>query len=308
MAPIEVRSLGKTYRVHHKRSGLVGSLRDLVSRQYQDKQAIHNLSFLIEEDELVGFIGPNGAGKTTTLKILSGLLYPSEGTALVLGFDPWQRKYAFLKQISLVMGQKNQLWWDLPAIESFRLTKDIYGLSDTAYKKTLHNLVEMLELEDRLDIQVRKLSLGERMKAELAAALLHSPKILFLDEPTIGLDVVMQQTLRNFIKTYNREFKGSILLTSHYMDDVKELCQRVIIIDRGGIIYDGLLAEVIKKFSTHKQIELILSSGKTKTLKVPRAQVASQAAQLLQQLPIVDINIKEPEIEEVIRDIFSHHA
>lgn len=306
MAPIEVRDLTKVYRVHRKSPGLAGSLKNLVKREYENKTAIEDISFLIEENELVGFIGPNGAGKTTTLKILSGLLYPDKGSARVLGFDPWERNYTFLKQISLIMGQKNQLWWDLPALESFKMAKDIYGLSDKEYKNTLHNLVEMLDLGDKLDIQVRKLSLGERMKAELVAALLHQPKILFLDEPTIGLDVVMQKTLRSFIKDYNREFKGSILLTSHYMDDVKELCQRVIIIDRGRIIYDGLLADVIKKFSKYKLIELTTTDGVTKTKKVPRAKAAAEAAKLLHDLPVTDINIKEPELEDVIREVFAN--
>lgn len=305
MAPIEVRNLSKIYQLHRKRSGLVGSLRDLVDRQYEDKLAVNDLSFLIEENELVGFIGPNGAGKTTTLKILSGLLYPTTGSVRVLGHDPWERNYSFLKEISLVMGQKNQLWWDLPALESFKLAKDIYGLSDKQYKHNLSSLVEMLDLSDKLDIQVRKLSLGERMKAELVAALLHHPKVLFLDEPTIGLDVVMQKAMRAFIKDYNQEFRGSIILTSHYMDDVQELCKRVIIIDQGHIIYDGLLADIIKKFAKDKLIEVTLKTGDVKTFKVARSHAAAKAAKLLTELPITDINIKEPELEEVIRDVFA---
>lgn len=308
MAPIEVRNLSKVYRVHRKRPGLVGSLHDLVNRQYEDKRAIHDLSFLIEQDELVGFIGPNGAGKTTTLKILSGLLHPTNGSARVLGFDPWQREYSFLKQISLVMGQKNQLWWDLPAIESFKLAKDIYGLSDRQYRKNLGNLVDMLDLRDLLDIQVRKLSLGERMKAELVAALLHQPKVLFLDEPTIGLDVVMQKNLRAFIKTYNREYRGSILLTSHYMDDVQELCKRVIIIDNGQTIFDGLLGDVIKKFAKEKLIEVTLATGEIKLKKVLRSKAAEEAAKLLKEFSVIDITIKEPELEDVIRDVFKNNS
>jgi len=306
MRAIEVRALSKVYRVHRKRPGLTGSLHDLISRQYEDKTAVDNLSFLIEENELVGFIGPNGAGKTTTLKMLSGLLFPTSGEIRVLGFDPWQREYPFIRQISLVMGQKNQLWWDLPAIESFELAKDIYGLSDSSYRRTLHDLVDMLDLKDKLNVQVRKLSLGERMKAELIAALLHQPKVLFLDEPTIGLDVTMQKTMRAFIKDYNRTFRGSILLTSHYMDDVKELCQRIIIIDQGSLLYDGLLADVIKKFAKDKLIEITLTTGKVKSLTVPREQAAAKAAQLLHELPVSDINIKEPELEDVIRDVFSN--
>lgn len=296
--------LSKIYSVQKKRPGLSGSLKDLVSPVYEEKQAVKGVSFVIDEGELVGFIGPNGAGKTTTLKMLSGLLYPTSGTVRVMGQDPWKREYEFLKQISLVMGQKNQLWWDLPAIESFNLAKDIYGIKDSVYKKTLDNLVQMLEIGDVLNVQVRKLSLGQRMKAELVAALIHSPKILFLDEPTIGLDVVMQQSMRSFLKDYNQNSTGSIILTSHYMDDVKELCKRVIIIDQGAILYDGLLSEVIAKFSKHKIIDVITPSGTT-THKVLRAKVAEKAAELLKDPAVVDINIKEVEIEDVIRSVFS---
>lgn len=305
-ATIKVNALKKTYKTYHKEPGLQGSLKGLFHRKYDLKHAINDLSFTINENELVGFIGPNGAGKTTTLKILSGLLHPTSGSVEVLGFDPWQRQYQFLTQISLIMGQKNQLWWDLPALESFRLAKDIYGIPDRQYQKTLHSLVEMLDLSAKLDIQVRKLSLGERMKAELVAALLHQPKVLFLDEPTIGLDVVVQKKVRQFIKDYNQEFHGSILLTSHYMADVKELCKRVIIIDQGKILYDGLLSEVIQKFSQDKTIELTLANGKTKSFQVKRDQAPEKAASLLKKYQATDINIKERELEEVIRDVFEH--
>lgn len=304
MHTIVTDNLSKVYTVQKKRPGLKGSFQDLFSPVHEEKVAVKDVSFLIDEGELVGFIGPNGAGKTTTLKMLSGLLYPTSGSVRVLGFDPWKREYDFLRQISLVMGQKNQLWWDLPAIESFNLAKDIYGIPDTLYKKTLNKLVEMLEIGDVLNVQVRKLSLGQRMKAELVAALIHTPKILYLDEPTIGLDVVMQQSMRAFLKEYNRGGEGSIILTSHYMDDVKELCKRVIIIDQGSIIYDGLLSDVIAKFSQHKIIEVITPSGTT-THKVLRAKVAEKAAQLLKDPSVVDINIKEVEIEDVIRSVFT---
>ena len=283
-------SLTKTYKVEKKRPGLTGSLRDLIKPQYKSVMAAKNISFVIDEGELVGFIGPNGAGKTTTLKMLSGLLYPTSGSVQVLGHDPWLREYPFLTQISLVMGQKNQLWWDLPA---------------NLYKKNLSELTEMLDLSKVLNTQVRKLSLGQRMKAELAVALLHSPKVLFLDEPTIGLDVVMQQVVRNFIKEYNDTHEGAIILTSHYMEDVKELCKRVIIINEGEILYDGLLADVITKFSNEKIIEVILRSGKVVTHKVSRDEVTGRSAKLLQNLDIVDINIKEIPIEEVIRQVFA---
>lgn len=305
MHTILVDNLSKTYSVQKKRPGLQGSFKDLFTPIHQNKIAVKNVSFVIDEGELVGFIGPNGAGKTTTLKMLSGLLYPTSGTVRVMGSDPWKREYDFLKSISLVMGQKNQLWWDLPAIESFNLARDIYDIPTPVYKKTLNKLVEMLEIGDVLNVQVRKLSLGQRMKAELVAALIHSPKILFLDEPTIGLDVVMQQSMRQFLKDYNGGSEGSIILTSHYMDDVKELCKRVIIIDQGSIIYDGLLSDVIAKFSKHKIIEIILTSGEIKIEKVLRTKVPEVAAQILSTMPVVDINIKEVEIEDVIRSVFT---
>ena len=304
MHTIIADNLRKVYSVQKKRTGLSGSIKDLFAPIKEEKVAVKDVSFVIDEGELVGFIGPNGAGKTTTLKMLSGLLYPTSGEVRVIGHDPWKRDYDFLRQISLVMGQKNQLWWDLPAIESFNLAKDIYGIRDSVYKKTLNKLVEMLEIGDVLNVQVRKLSLGQRMKAELVAALIHSPKILFLDEPTIGLDVVMQQSMRNFLKAYNQNSEGSIILTSHYMDDVKELCKRVIIIDQGSILYDGLLSDVIAKFSQHKIIEVIRPSGTT-THKVLRAQVAEKAVDLLKDPGVVDINIKEVEIEDVIRQVFA---
>ena len=304
MHTILADNLRKVYSVQKKRTGLSGSIKDLFNPINEAKVAVKEVSFVIDEGELVGFIGPNGAGKTTTLKMLSGLLYPTSGEVRVIGHDPWKREYDFLRQISLVMGQKNQLWWDLPAIESFNLAKDIYGIRDSVYKKTLNKLVEMLEIGEVLNVQVRKLSLGQRMKAELVAALIHSPKILFLDEPTIGLDVVMQQSMRSFLKEYNKESDGSIILTSHYMDDVKELCKRVIIIDQGSILYDGLLSDVIAKFSQHKIIEVITPSGTT-THKVLRAQVAEKAADLLKDPKVVDINIKEVEIEDVIRSVFT---
>ncbi|MCE7898105.1 ABC transporter [Candidatus Microgenomates bacterium] len=305
MPVITVKHLTKSYQTQKKREGLAGSLRDLVNPIYEDKIAINDISFSIEPGELVGFIGPNGAGKTTTLKTLSGLLYPTSGTVRVLDQDPWERKDSFLRSISLVMGQKNQLWWDLPASESFSLNRDIYSIPDNVYKRNLKTLVEMLDLGSVLDVQVRKLSLGQRMKAELVAALLHDPKVLFLDEPTIGLDVTMQSQVREFIKTYNRTHDGAIMLTSHYMADVVELCKRVIIISEGSILYDGELSGVISKFSSHKIIEVILQDGTTKTYKVPRSKIAEKTAKLIADLPISDINIKEVAIEDIIRQVFA---
>lgn len=305
MSVITVEHLTKSYQTQKKREGLAGSLRDLVNPIYEEKVAVNSISFSIEPGELVGFIGPNGAGKTTTLKTLSGLLYPTSGTVRVLNQDPWERKDSFLRSISLVMGQKNQLWWDLPASESFALNRDIYNIPDNIYKRNLKTLVEMLDLGSVLDVQVRKLSLGQRMKAELVAALLHDPKVLFLDEPTIGLDVTMQSQVREFIKSYNRTHDGAIMLTSHYMADVVELCKRVIIISEGSILYDGELAGVISKFSSHKIIEVILQDGTTKTYKVPRSKIAEKTAKLLADLPISDINIKEVAIEDIIRQVFA---
>lgn len=305
MPVITVKNLTKSYQTQKKREGLAGSLRDLIRPVYEDKLAVNNISFTIEPGELAGFIGPNGAGKTTTLKTLSGLLYPTSGSVSVLGYNPWDRKDTFLRSISLVMGQKNQLWWDLPASESFSLNRDIYNIKDSTYKRNLSTLVDMLDLGSVLGVQVRKLSLGQRMKAELVAALLHDPKVLFLDEPTIGLDVTMQSQVRKFVKSYNETHDGAIMLTSHYMADVVELCKRVIIISEGSILYDGALSGVISKFSSHKIIEVILVDGTTKTYKVPRSKIAERTSKLLNDLPVSDINIKEVAIEEIIQQVFA---
>ena len=237
----------------------MGSIKSLISRKYEKVKAVDEISFQIEEGELVGFIGPNGAGKTTTLKCLSGLLYPTSGEVSVLGFTPFQREHAYLKQIALVMGQKNQLWWDLPVYDTFLLNKEIYEISDQKFEEVVSRLSGLLDVEHLLKIQVRKLSLGERMKMELIASLIHSPKVLFLDEPTIGLDVIMQKNLREFIKEYNKKFGATIILTSHYMKDVEALCKRVIIINFGKILYDGLLSELIKKFAPYKLITVIFA-------------------------------------------------
>ncbi|NMC35965.1 ATP-binding cassette domain-containing protein [Candidatus Beckwithbacteria bacterium] len=322
MTAISVSHLQKTFKVHEKEPGISGSVKSLFKRKYRLVKAVDDISFSIDAGELIGFIGPNGAGKTTTLKTLSGLLYPDGGKIEVLGFTPFERKHDFLKQIALVMGQKNQLWWDLPAMESFLLNKEIYEIPEEKFKKTLNNLVDMLDVSKVLNVQVRKLSLGQRMKCELIAALLHSPKVLFLDEPTIGLDVVMQKKMRHFIKEYNETFGATIILTSHYMEDVKKLCKRIIIIDHGQIIFDGNFAEIIKKYADHKILEIFLSKevleadlAKFGTVKkyrnnraiimAPRKQILQTAAALLKKLPVEDINIDEPAIEDVIREIFS---
>ncbi|KKS30911.1 MAG: ABC transporter related protein [Candidatus Amesbacteria bacterium GW2011_GWA2_42_12] len=320
---ISVKNLKKHYKVYKKEPGLSGSLKALFSRTYETVKAVDDISFEIEQGELIGFIGPNGAGKTTTLKVLSGLLYPTSGEVSVLGYNPWDRKPAFQKQFSLVMGQKNQLWWDLPAIESFLLNKAIYEIPDKQYNDTVDKLVQLLDVKDVLKVQVRKLSLGQRMKCELIAALLHNPKVLFLDEPTIGLDVVMQKVMRDFIRDYNKEFGATIILTSHYMDDVKELCKRVIIIDHGKKLFDGVLQNIIDKYAKNKILSVVLSTETTKkelekigevksydypqaTILVPRKEASKRAAALLEKFSVADINIEEPPIEAIIRDVFQN--
>lgn len=319
---ISVHNLKKYYRVYQKEPGFKGLLKSLFSRKYYDVRAVDGISFDIDEGALVGFIGPNGAGKTTTLKVLSGLLYPTSGEVSVLGFEPFKRQSQFQKQFSLIMGQKNQLWWDLPAWESFILNKEIYEISEDRFQKVVKELSSMLEVEDILKVPVRKLSLGQRMKCELIASLLHSPKVLFLDEPTIGLDVVAQKKMRDFIKGYNLKFNSTIILTSHYMGDVRELCQRVIIIDQGKLIYDGLLQKVVDKFATYKVIKVdfdrevdkdkIATIGKLKefdglhaSLHVPKNEAAKRASRLLGRFPVADLTIEDLAIEDIIRQVFS---
>lgn len=322
---ITVNHLSKHYKIYQKEAGFLGSLSSLVRRKYVSSKAVDEVSFTIDEGELVGFIGPNGAGKTTTLKCLSGLLHPTAGDVKVLGYTPFQRKHAFLKQISLVMGQKNQLWWDLPPSDSFLLNKEIYDIPTAKYKKVLDELVDLLDVADVLDTQVRKLSLGQRMKCELIAALIHQPKILFLDEPTIGLDVVMQQKLRDFVKEYNKRYNATILLTSHYMKDVEALCKRVIIIDHGRVLYDGKLSHIVHEYAKNKLLRIVfakevdtkelknigkieLIEGTNATLSVPRTQASKQAAKLLADFPIDDLTIEELNIEEIIQDVFTKKA
>ena len=317
-----VEHLCKTYRVQKKEPGLLASIQGLFRRAHLDVRAVEDVSFRIERGELVGFLGPNGAGKTTTLKLLAGLLYPTSGRVEVLGHEPFKRERAFQRRFSLVLGQKNQLWWDLPAIESFLLNKEIYRVPEREFRATLEELVELLELHALLGVQVRKLSLGERMKCELAGALLHRPDILFLDEPTIGLDVLMQKKIREFIAAYNRRHQATILLTSHYMEDVKELCDRVIVINRGQLIFDGALSMLVRRYADHKLLTLELETPverqafdglgdlaawepRKATLRVPRAEVSNRAAQLLSSFPVADLAIQEPGVDEVIREVFS---
>ncbi len=319
---ISTKNLSKTYSFHKKEPGLKGSIKSLFKRKKLYNHAVKKVNLEVKEGELVGFLGPNGAGKTTTLKMLSGILYPSEGEAKVLGHTPWDRKPEFQKQFALVMGQKNQLWWDLPAMESFILNKEIYEVPDDEFKKTLDELTELLDIKDILNVQVRKLSLGQRMKCELVAALLHKPKILFLDEPTIGLDVVSQQKIREFIKEHNTKYKTTILLTSHYMEDVVALAKRLIIIDKGEIIYDGTMKDLMDKYVDEKILEITFTEVMTKdtfkgmgkikefskkrvVLQVPIAEHKKIAAKILQDLPVDDILINEKSIDDIIRDIFT---
>jgi len=318
---IIVDHLVKNFEVTEKEPGLTGAFRSIISPKKKIIHALRSISFTIQSGELVGFIGPNGAGKTTTLKILSGLLYPTSGFTQVLEFDPWERKSEFLKKISLVMGQKNQLWWDLPAIETLELNHAIYEIPQKEYEENLKELVELLGVEKLLNIQVRRLSLGQRMKLELVAALLHKPQVLFLDEPTIGLDLIAQQKLRDFIYDYNRRYNATILLTSHNMDDLIDLARRVIVIDEGKIIFDGALEEIVSRFAKEKTITVTLSNendikkiekiGRVKklafpqvVLAVPREATALAAAELLQDFPVTDLTIEEISIEDVVRKVF----
>ncbi len=321
MSVIEVNGLTKSFRTYKKVPGFWGAVRGLWSRTYSETVAANDVRFSIKEGELVGFLGPNGAGKTTVLKMLSGLLYPTRGTATVLGHVPWKRENDYRRQFALVMGQKNQLWWDLPANESFELNREIYGIDRKVFHKRLDELIELLEMKDKLNVMVRELSLGERMKMELIAALLHSPRVLFLDEPTIGLDVISQQKVRQFIREYNQRHRVTILLTSHYMADIEALCDRVIIIHQGNIFFDGGLSDIVSRFADSKLIHFQCSDEPSTQamerfgsvlenqaghvrLKVSRNAVLKVCKQLLEEVPITDLNIEEIPIDDVIREIF----
>jgi ABC-2 type transport system ATP-binding protein len=319
---ITVKNLAKRYEFYRKQPGLLGTFKALFYRKKLYADAVQDISFEIKEGEIVGFLGPNGAGKTTTLKMLSGILYPSSGEIDILGYIPEERKNAFKKNFGIVMGQKDQLSPSLPAMDYFTLFKEFYGLSDKEFNETLDELSEVLGIKNILDIPLKKLSLGQRMKCELAAALLHNPKILFLDEPTIGLDVVAQKNVREFIKKYNEKKKTTVLLTSHYMEDIKELCDRVIIINFGKIIYDGKLSNLISQYAKDKVIKVTTMAEVTKSslekfgiveefegikalIRVPREKVKAVAAEIItSNLPIDDILIDEMPIDDIIREIF----
>jgi len=323
MPAIEVSGLTKTFRTYKKQPGFSGAGKGLFHREYEQVLAVNEVSFKIGPGELVGFLGPNGAGKTTTLKMLAGLLYPTGGSAKVLGHTPWERHDDYRRQFALVLGQKNQLWWDLPARESLELNAKIYGIPAERFKKNVAEMTELLGVKEKLDVNVRELSLGERMKMELIASLLHQPKVLFLDEPTIGLDVVSQKTVREFIRRHNAEQKTTIILTSHYMADIQELCERVIIIDHGKIFFDGKLSEIVDRFADFKLVmiqcanadaqsaeklagygEVVEKDATSIKLKVKRDRVIPVCKALLDGLPVSDIDIQEVPIEDVIRQIF----
>ena len=324
MPAIEVNGLTKAFRTYKKQPGFSGAVKGLFHRQYEQTVAVNEVSFKIEPGELVGFLGPNGAGKTTTLKMLAGLLYPSSGSATVLGHTPWERHDDYRRQFALVLGQKNQLWWDLPACESLELNAKIYGIPNDRFKITVDALTQLLGVAEKLNVNVRELSLGERMKMELIASLLHQPKVLLLDEPTIGLDVTSQKTVRDFIRQHNTEQKTTIILTSHYMADIQELCERVIIIDHGKLFFDGKLNEIVDRFADFKLVtiqcanadaqpaeklssygEVVEQSALTIRLKVKRDRVIAVCKMLLDELPVTDIDIQEVPIEDVIRQIFA---
>ncbi len=320
MAIIEAKGLTKTYQVFQKQPGLAGALRGLLRRQYKSVEAVADVSFSIEPGEMVAFLGPNGAGKTTTLKMLSGLIYPTAGTARVLGFVPWERPDAFRRRFSLIMGQKNQLWWDLPAGDSFHLHREIYSLPADRFERTLGELTDLFDVRQLTRQPVRELSLGERMKMELIAALLHEPQLLLLDEPTIGLDVVAQVSIQRCLKEYNTQRGVTMLLTSHYMRDVEALCPRVLVISQGRVIYDGALAGIVERFGRSKLVRLqfdgeevpaelarfgeFTASGPVAELHVDRAEVTKVLEAILDRWTVVDMSVHDPPLEQVIARVF----
>jgi ABC-2 type transport system ATP-binding protein len=319
---IEVRELRKEYKVHRRQPGLGASIRSLFRRRYEPVQAVDGISFSVGSGERVGFLGPNGAGKTTTLKVLSGLLHPSAGDVRVAGFVPSRRETAFLKSITLVMGQKQQLLWDLPPSETFALNRAIYEIPRPEFEARMRELVDLLDLGGVVDKPTRQLSLGERMKCELAASLVHRPRVLFLDEPTIGLDVTMQATVREFIRSYNERHGATVVLTSHYMDDVLALCPRVVVIDKGRLIYDGDLRTLSREVRPDKRVVVrlgqpvpeaeltrfgvVISQADGQAVyRVPGDQVASVVGRLLSSLPVTDLTVEEPPLEDVMKELFA---
>ncbi len=325
MAIIDAVGLTKTYRVYRKKEGFLGGLRGLFRRTYHEVRAVDGVSFTIEPGEMVAFLGPNGAGKTTTLKMLSGIIFPTSGTARVLDFVPWDRADAFRRQFSLVMGQKNQLWWDLPAADSFRLHREIYSLPTTQFDQTMGELTELFGVKELTRQPVRELSLGERMRMEIIAALLHRPRLLLLDEPTIGLDVVAQVTIQKCLREYNASRGVTMLLTSHYMRDVEALCKRVLVITHGKVIHDGPLAAIVERFSESKLVRLQFDGdgtpddltrfgevtsrvGPVANLKVDRGRVSEVLAAILDRHTVLDMSVQDPPLDQVIARVFEEAA
>ncbi|HLF88569.1 MAG TPA: ATP-binding cassette domain-containing protein [Anaerolineales bacterium] len=318
---ISVSNLSKHYKVPEREAGLKASVVSLFRRKHRIVKAVDQIGFTIQPGEVVGFLGPNGAGKTTTLKMLSGLLHPTGGDLSVLGFEPKRRQPDFLRQITLVMGNRNQLAWDLPALDSFELNRAIYSISEPEFKQIRDEFINLLEVGGLVQKPVRNLSLGERMKMEIIGALLHKPKMLYLDEPTIGLDVTMQRRIRKFVADYNQRYGATVLLTSHYMADVQALCKRVIVIHHGKILYDGELARLVERFSAYKTLGVTLENGRQNdlttygevigqeagrvVLRVPKAETTQTAARLLTDLPVADLTIEDPPIEDVIEQVFA---
>ncbi len=316
---ITVKNLTKIYRASVKTNNL---FRDIFFRKYKEKKALDTISFDIEEDELVGFIGPNGAGKTTTMKILSGILYPTSGSVEILGYTPFEKKHAFLKQIAFVMGHRNQLLWELPAMDSFKLNKEIYEINDHEFQQTLNELVKLLDADDLVKQPVKTLSLGQRMRMELIASLLHKPKVLFLDEPTIGLDIFAQTTIINFIREYQKRYKSTIILTSHYMQDVQRLAKRLVMISEGRIIFDGQLKDLVHTYSQFKTINIVLLKPLAKDftgpdniecnyqfpqlrITVKKEEIASVLSYMLKKVEFIDVTIEDEAIEEIIKKVFT---
>jgi ABC-2 type transport system ATP-binding protein len=302
---VEVAELTKVFRVPEREAGLRASLRSLVNRTWREVRAVDGISFTIEAGEVVGFLGPNGAGKTTTLKMLSGLLYPTGGEGRVLGHIPSRRERDYLRRMTLVMGNRNQLQWDLPALDSFELNRAIYRLPREDFKRTRDELIELLDIADLVRKPVRNLSLGERMKVEVVGSLLHLPQVLYLDEPTIGLDVTMQKRIRSFIAEYNRRYDATVLLTSHYMADVQALCKRVIVIHHGRLLFDGQLSALADRFAAYKTIEAVLADGERISLRVPKAETSQATARLLAENEVTDLTVEDPPIEDVIEQVFA---
>ena len=302
---ILVRDLRKTFRVPVRQGGLGAALRSLFARRGREVRAVDGVSFDVGAGEVVGFLGPNGAGKTTTLKMLSGLLHPTGGDARVLGHVPWRRERDYLRRMTLVMGNRNQLQWDLPALDSFELNRAIYRLPREPFRETRDELIELLDIGDLVRKPVRQLSLGERMKVEIVGSLLHLPQVLFLDEPTIGLDVTMQKRIRSFVAAYNERYGATVLLTSHYMADVEALCKRVIVIHHGQLLFDGRLDALADRFGATKTIQAVLADGETITLEVPRTETSAATARLLAQHEVHDLTVEDPPIEDVIEAVFA---